>query len=49
MSKEKEINVKKKLEGNCLDLSLCDLSTVPVKDIVSGSFSSNIANFRTRI
>ena len=34
MSKEKNINVKKKLDGNRLDLSLSDLSIVPVKEIV---------------
>lgn len=37
MPREKvKINVKDKLEDNILDLSLCEITEVPVKDIVSG-------------
>lgn len=36
MPREKvKINVKDKLEDNVLDLSLCEITEVPVKDIVS--------------
>jgi hypothetical protein len=36
MPREKvKINVKEKLEDNLLDLSLLEISEVPVKDIVS--------------
>lgn len=33
-----KINLKDKLDGNELDLSLCDLNEVPVKDLVSICF-----------
>ena len=35
MSKNAKINLKEKLDEDNLDLSVCQLETVPVKDIVN--------------
>ena len=35
MSKNSKINLKEKLDDDNLDLSVCQLETVPVKDIVN--------------
>ena len=35
MSKGKVLNLKDKINGNEMDLSLCNLSEVPVKELVS--------------
>ncbi len=39
---KKKINVKDKLDEDHLDLSMCDLVTVPVKEIVSQYNSSSV-------
>lgn len=34
MSKNKVLNLKDKIDGNEMDLSLCNLTEVPVKELV---------------
>ena len=38
MSKSKLINLKDKINGNEMDLSLCNLTEVPVKELVSAFY-----------
>ena len=51
MSKTKfsKEELKDKLDGNELDLSLCNLSKVPVREIVSGFYIINDLMFKDQV